>query len=582
MISIDPMQATNASSLQGKSTPLKFGSIISLSSVIHPNSFIYIDGFVKDTVLVKKFKQRSKHDVQNPEQVEKKPKSDEPTNPKLMYNKCLFQIYPVSSISSQKKALDKKDAILKEAENPVSNQSNHDALLEFQNSLIKRSRTKPEALKEFKKSKTVSKSTKQAEGNEQENKTKAINAIQEEIITECKVNHENFMKVSGNSVVFGQSVQLLHVVSNKFLYFENKESEIERHNCRVGLTEYSGENTLFKFLPCYNHQKDNEGTIFLNNGVYIASSVSSHNRILYLNISNSAPAKVDKQKLGIVKTDKGKKKREANMSYESREKLKINLFSNTDNSENNNISCGDIVWLDHSEISACLVSSKQFKDSSLKPTLEFDLGRASEQFRNTNGMWIISNEKHQVGGYVEWGGSYRFKHLSSGLYLTVKEIHVDKLNGDKPAESGPEYIVTLAVEPNEDNVFSLIAVPSTLPKDAQNRQYVTKESFVWIRHKKSNRVMNADVPIDLASKKALAEGDSKFSNFGQIKPFLIKTKDVVEHAAFNLVKADFNEAWETNFLISCFPILKNFHDSIIAVKGLKVKFYFLKIPDFVL
>src|SRR5689334_42110 len=56
-----------------KHLPLTFGAIVSFSSLDSPDSFIHVDGFVKDKVLLKSF---------------------DTADPKILYSKCLFQIYP--------------------------------------------------------------------------------------------------------------------------------------------------------------------------------------------------------------------------------------------------------------------------------------------------------------------------------------------------------------------------------------------------------------------------------------------------------------------------------------------------------
>ena len=35
-------------------------------------------------------------------------------------------------------------------------------------------------------------------------------------------------------------------------------------------------------------------------------------------------------------------------------------------------------------------------------------------------MWVIELQDYKVGGIVEYGKYYRFKHLSSGMYLATQ------------------------------------------------------------------------------------------------------------------------------------------------------------------
>jgi len=142
------MENTDLNQEQQKNIPLTFGAIVSFSSIDSLDSFIHVDGFVKDKVLLKSF---------------------DTADPKLMYSKCLFQIYPTFINTYKKDALNMKESGDLQKKYP-----------------------------------------------QEQKRTEILNDLQEKILTEFKFNQETFKKVTGQPVLFGQPIQLLHVTSNKF------------------------------------------------------------------------------------------------------------------------------------------------------------------------------------------------------------------------------------------------------------------------------------------------------------------------------------------------------------------------------
>ena len=48
---------------------------------------------------------------------------------------------------------------------------------------------------------------------------------------ETSLNHEQYEKFKGSNVIFGQTIQLLHLNSNKYLFYDmNHVSEYESNN----------------------------------------------------------------------------------------------------------------------------------------------------------------------------------------------------------------------------------------------------------------------------------------------------------------------------------------------------------------
>lgn len=493
-----------------KVMPLTFGATISLSPPDSPDSFIYVDGFVKDKIMIKNL---------------------DHVDSKAIYSKSLFQIYPSFINTYKKEALNLRDPAMLHKTPPGHR------------------------------------------------RIEMINGLQDKVATEFNFNLETFKKVTGQPVLFGQTVQLLHVSSNKFLACRNTEAEIERENYKVSLDEFSSDVTMFKFLPCYKHQKESEGIIYIDDSIYIASTNAMLNKTPFLHISTPTTVSIRKRDQyesmnGTTKgenqtlesgrneiaTTKPRYKIEVNASLESQTRLKINYFSNYQAETASFLECGDIVWLNHSELNATLVCITEFKNNFFDHRIEFDISNVMENFKrfvgNTNGMWMIEHSVYKNGGQVRWGHSYRFKHLSSGLYLSTK---MTKKKGDKHHSTK----ITLEREANEDNLFTLMPVSGAQANEqAANKVYVTKDTFVLIAQKKSGLILQATLSKEHSSKKASKQNEENTSLVSQTKPCMISPGAGSEEATFKIIKANYNEVWETNFLISCFPLLKGFLESI--------------------
>mmetsp|Transcript_22215 Transcript_22215/g.19044 ORF Transcript_22215/g.19044 Transcript_22215/m.19044 type:complete len:99 (+) Transcript_22215:728-1024(+) len=97
-------------------------------------------------------------------------------------------------------------------------------------------------------------------------------------------------------------------------------------------------------------------------------------------------------------------------------------------------------------------------------------------------MWIVESKNFRDGGYVEWNEPYRFKHLSSGRYLCVRE---DKREREL---TNQQYKICLDREAGDDTLFKFLPVKSTQPKNMQ--QYVALDTFAIIQHVETSRAIN--------------------------------------------------------------------------------------------
>ena len=140
---------------------------------------------------------------------------------------------------------------------------------------------------------------------------------------------------------------------------------------------------------------------------------------------------------------------------------KINLFSKPSEQDLSTdfLTIGDIIWINNMEKNVSLVSSKPFLENQedenfLNKTADRETNfiqflntnitdvffflfffstifliyyifvkEIADYFGNTNGMWVVEKEGFKKGGTIQWGSYIRLRHLSSGRYLCVRNLH---------------------------------------------------------------------------------------------------------------------------------------------------------------
>ena len=494
--------------------PLTYGSTIYLSPQGDADYFVYSDGFVKTTLSLR-LNDRGK--------------------PGSTFNRCLFKIYPSFSNSTKKEALNIDELFSKNA---------------------------------------------YSEAKKQE----MAEDLKDRLASEFKFNVESFEKVQGKPISFDQPVQFLHVASNKFLCLFSKEADIERENYKLELVEYPSDWTVFKFSPSFKHQKESEGVIYQGDFVHITSVQMFRKKTPYLHTStaseediNSAVKTVleenynespDFQKsVRLVPMFKGGRaeietpvetaaknatgtstkskitKREVNASIETSIRWQIQIFTQP-NYEPDFLAYGDVIWINNADANCTLITRK---DANEFPVVEFIEAIHTDQFQHyvghTNGMWIIENVNPCVGGSVRWEQSFRLKSLTSGLYLSARR------------DANGRYLVCPDSYDNSNNLWRFAPVPTTFSgKDpAKRKTFVPKDAFLLVLTDR------ADATSPLLRNDAFSVPiEPYYLRLSNLKPILEKELD--EHDTCRINKANMNEVWETNFLVSCFPRLKKYLD----------------------
>jgi len=474
----------------------------------------------------------------------------------------------------------KSQLFLKDFEQPTGKKSFYRSLFQIYPSFLNTHKTEALALKE----------TKDKGRNISQNKREKLEELKEKLTFEYKFDREHFEKVRNTPVAYDTSIQFLHLASNKFLACHFVEAQVEKENYRLELVDVPHEATNFKILPSYKHQKENDGHIYYKDPVFIVCATNHLNKVPYMRCSyqeaNSAtsptrtarsietqrsrqpesgkrsfiqnklevevPTRFSKPEDVMDSFAKREKKKEVNVSLSSYTRWRINLFSREESdSDNEFLLYGEIIWMNHAEQNASMIARKEkngiFEVDFLKTTI-FD--NSQQEIGNTNGMWIIENENYRKGGFVQWEDRFRLKHFSSGRYLSVSYNPYKK-----------NYELKLDTPKTEDSLFKFVLMSTTANPQVQNYyKYISKEAFT--------RIQSASADLWLHVEKVGDKMEACLLPY----PF--------DDDIFKLVKANNNEVWETNFLISCFPILQNYLSSLEETLGKVIFLYFSLLGKF--
>ena len=77
--------------------------------------------------------------------------------------------------------------------------------------------------------------------------------MHDKLAFEYRFNLETFDKMKKSPIVYGQAIQLLHITTNKFFSFSLQEADSEKEYFKVYLSDYSCDETMFKFLPAFRY-----------------------------------------------------------------------------------------------------------------------------------------------------------------------------------------------------------------------------------------------------------------------------------------------------------------------------------------
>lgn len=584
------LESNSMSNPPQETQKLLYGSIISLSNSWDPNTFLYSDGFIKKAITCRNFSpQLFKKLITK----EKEPGKRNILAQKLNFSRCLFLICPVFSNVAKSEVQAFTDGFLKgvEEERLLAQMD-----MPFDNAFTNYI---PFNLK----GPVHNVNRKENEENVDSGQAfrKKLLMFQKKIESEFKYNMDTFEKLKGSLLSFFQPFQLIHLNSGKFLVCEDYEADFEKESYKLSLADYPSESTIFRFKPAFKYQRDGDQIVLSGETLSILSSNPNLRKQGFLNISEEISLyKQEKDKVNTVIHRKNSSitnnaslkkrnsavpqkkegealklptniskqivKREANVGLEEVCYWKINLYSNYED-YNQFLRSGDVIWLHNVELNASLLIQRKttdFKlnnqdfpsdspyDETLYPVFLPEFKANSLGFsRNTFGMWILESEEFDKGGFIQLGGKYRLKHLSSGRYLGVsREGKGDNINAGS-------LILTLKLyqdyQGESPELFEFLTIKAANEgKDSlDNEKRILKEAFVLIRNIKTNLWVNCKGEEDLSGNEGL-------------QPIL--TKRVTEKDTFRLYSASVNEISELNILLSSYPLLFSFLSVLEEVK----------------
>lgn len=383
-------------------------------------------------------------------------------------------------------------------------------------------------------------------------KKQVIEDLREKLREEYLQNLETQNKYKESPVNYGQVIQFLHVISNKFLSIKFEEAEEEKENYKIALCEGSSDFSFFKIMPCYKYQKESEGKIYFNEPIYIAHAFPYVNKLLFL---HSKPMFIVKERITIKllpsnsRSNESKstkqKKSEINASFESPSKFRIKEFSIFKEENKEKLSYGDVIWIKSLEfdstISAIAIEqNNEYIKISLPSEFIITLMKiyATDEINkyvgNKNSLWLIEHVDFINGGLVETDHFFRIKHLSTGFFLSAvieNENRFQFILDNKKANNG--IFCFKKTDNNSDN-------------------YITKDSVVHIFSKEHQKYIGIDF---LTSNEDSAKN---FKKENENNNYLVFEEHPKDQDVFKIISVRPNEVLEINFLIHCMKIMKKF------------------------
>ena len=331
---------------------------------------------------------------------------------------------------------------------------------------------------------------------------------EEKLEGEVKRNRQDYQKEKGKIIRFGTVVNLQHVESHKFITLYPKETgTADRDSFKIGLNDFPNELSDITLQPSYSFQKEGDNMIRMADIIHLEFLLPTQNKQVYL----SASERLIEIELEVAKIQS----KEINASLDNKSRWNINLFSVAQRDKYSCIRCGNYIWISHSEGAVVLVGSQQSENGA---DIYFD-----HNLTNSNGLWKIENERETMGGFLHAGRNYRLKHMSSGLYLSIK-----------PAEDG-KFVPRLSQKRNRSSLWIFEQIYNW-KKDAK----ICSDQFCsLLNFKYAVKLQGLDFTDRMANIRVAFSDDSSESSY------------------FKIFKPEENLLWESKFILNCIPLLES-------------------------
>lgn len=221
--------------------------------------------------------------------------------------------------------------------------------------------------------------------------------------TEIRLNEAEYGRLCGTEVRYGDTIQLLHLKSNKFVIMKKSEvSELETNFLRIHLDETGSESTWFKISPRYRAVEEGES-------VRMETAVS----LIY------AKTGVESLHCSEALFDEGhplEGKHEVNGSGDGDKGWRVMPYAEYSDTRNKYLFGGDVVRLYQKEEEVWLSTAPKVAQ------FESDVfGKPSHTMKSqsTNTLWIVERERRNVGGVLTFSDHVRLRHFGTGATLTL-------------------------------------------------------------------------------------------------------------------------------------------------------------------
>jgi inositol 1,4,5-triphosphate receptor type 1/inositol 1,4,5-triphosphate receptor type 3 len=370
----------------------------------------------------------------------------------------------------------------------------------------------------------------------------AIGVLDESLEGEIKTNRQIYTNLKGHSVKFGATVQLQHLTSHRFLTVKGQENaDNEKDNLKVTLEDYCSANTHFKVEHAFNYQKEGDEYVRLNDRVLLQLFVRELNKAVYLHSSAAGDRESPFSKLrSLSLTQRRSRLRdgmstEVNASPEAMTAWTVCEYCPYVTEDTPYLKFGEYVWIKLSEQNAVL-SVSQGEAITQPLALIFQ-----SELHDTNGLWKVENEDVTKGGLVPVSKRLRFRHISTGRFLSTtaeRESFADMEGVSSViAESlvgKPKHELILVSDPDNTTLWELELISSR-----RRSKFTKKEEFYRIKHHYSELYIG---PIDKEANKKV--------------PGLVSSSE--ELTVVKIIRCEDSTVWETQFLLNSLPILKSF------------------------
>ena len=349
--------------------------------------------------------------------------------------------------------------------------------------------------------------------------------LQESLEGEMKTNIHTYAACKGAPVKFGALLQFEHVFSHKYLAVSHETAETERDHLRVGLQDFASELALFRVEAAFQFQSAGDQGVRFGDQVRLCAYLPQLNKTAFLHSSASPRA----QGLGTVITfAEGRRESlleerfEVNASLEHPSLWTVQMFCLFTPENSPELQVGDSIWLTNSELDQSLVGEGEV-------VLVGSNG-------DTNGLWALENKDETLGGRVILGRPYRLRHLSSGLYLSLRSEDLTDATAlaalvSHKGEKWPSLILTLNKTEHSLWIFENIA-------SRRNTQCLLKDEFFRVRNSAINLYLQFAIREDA------------------VEPAVEPRAG--DGGVFKVVKCGEALLMETKFLINSLPLLRRF------------------------